>query len=212
LSNYFEECVRSFLKNPKLGIVYTDLAFFGARAKLIHDNFHPPFKGGQKGNHYITNFPNFNSNDLALQVINQNNFIHGSSMYTRSAYNAACGYKKNTGLPEDHDLFKSILSMGFECAKANHTFLEYRQHSREQANIKLGLESKLLYYLRLNSALKSENENLSRELNELRKATSTPISSLLNLIKKIDKVYKMNGFIGIYSVILKKIRNLFFVY
>lgn len=145
-SNYIEECAKTLESNENTGIAYTDFVLFGNRAKIIYLSFDESYKGNIINNTlFRINFPRFNTAKEMLAEMKKRNFIHGSSMYRREAYNKAGGYKKSDG-PEDHHLFTKIIEAGYNAIKVPKTFLEYRQHSVEQANNIASLHQQINFY------------------------------------------------------------------
>ena len=59
-------------------------------------------------------------------------------MYRRVAYDRVGGYEYKINEPEDYGLFRKMVFMGFDAKKAASTLLEYRQHSDDQVNERLG--------------------------------------------------------------------------
>ena len=57
-----------------------------------------------------------------------------------------------------------MIQNGWEAKKAHGTFLEYRQHSREQTNIRLATHSELIFYKEKYRELLDEKQRLSRLL------------------------------------------------
>ena len=162
LSNYIEETKKVLDSSDKIGIAYTDFALFGPRAKLLYDSFYGDLKGEAKTRHFIINFPEWDKH--SKQSLAKRNFIHGSSMYKRKAYEEAGGYKEDTQNPEDYDLFLRMIKNGWEAKKAHGTFLEYRQHSRDQRNIELATYSELMFYKERYRELLDEKKRLSTSL------------------------------------------------
>ncbi|NWF64503.1 MAG: hypothetical protein HXY38_09380 [Chloroflexi bacterium] len=80
------------------------------------------------------------------QDIRKLNYIHGSSMYRRAAYQQTGGYVKET-LPEDASLFARMLDAGWRAELVDEFLLEYRQHSKDQANIIKTLELQNAHYV-----------------------------------------------------------------
>lgn len=149
VSNYIEECAKVLDSNPKIGIAYTNYSYFGSRAKLIYDKVRADRKGGiVLDTYYKVNFPVFDSDKELFEEMKKGNFIQGSSMYKRKAFNEISGYKKSSKA-EDYNLFKRILEKGYIAKKANKTNLEYRQHSVDQANNLVGLKQKVILYKNL---------------------------------------------------------------
>jgi len=133
-SNYIEKCISFLDADPKCAIAYTDYAFFGPRAKIKFDDFYPDYKGLKKGTFFLSNFPELSNETLPL--LKDRNFIHGSSMFRREAFVDVGGYISEVGHAEDHNLFLRMIDKGWSAKKVTSTVLEYRQHSRCQANDK----------------------------------------------------------------------------
>jgi hypothetical protein len=108
-------------------VVYTHFALFGDRAAveaMRHGVPPHPLAPGV----FILQFPANPQTDIRMQ-----NYIHGSSMYRRSAYNQAGGYRRD-GLPEDQSTFARMLDQGWKARLWDAPSLEYRQHSKDQIN------------------------------------------------------------------------------
>ena len=162
LSNYIEKTKSVLDSSEKIIISYTDFALFGPRAELVYNNFTSSQKGEIKKNYFIVNFPEWDKH--ARKSLEKGNFIHGSSMYKRNAFDEVGGYREDTNLAEDRDLFFRMIQNGWEAKKAHGTFLEYRQHSREQTNIRLATHSELIFYKEKYRELLDEKQRLSRLL------------------------------------------------
>ena len=189
LSNYVEECAKKLDENKGIAIAYTDYAFFGSRAKIAYANFAEDRKSGIIENtFYQICFPWFKHKDDLLETIKKGNFIHGSSMFKRTAFNEVGGYLK-TNLPEDYNLFKRIVEKGWVADKVKTTNLEYRQHSGGQVNNLVSLHNSLnLYkklYLEKNSFEKSKLYKYSYALFKVKKNSKKKI--LKKIIRKFFK-------------------------
>jgi glycosyltransferase involved in cell wall biosynthesis len=197
LSNYIEECSQVLDSADDIAIAYTDCALFGTRANIVYDQYPPSFRGRVFQNQiFYTNFPEFDN--YSLSELKLNNCIHGSSMFKRSAYNMIGGYKSNLKLPEDHDLFLRMLLKGWKAKKATTTFLEYRQHSINQANVTLQSYHELLFYKRKVKQLEQKLKNLER--NPFAKYYKT---FFFQLIRGAIKSLKEQGI----KITLKRIQN-----
>ena len=129
-SNYIESCMKTLL-SEKADIAYTDLRLFGENA-LEEYLRHDTSRQGRiiENIYHEIKFPDFKIGNML-----QGNFIHGSSIYSRNAFNAVGGYhERRLGRPEDANLFRRMLAAGHKARKASGTWLEYRQHSTSQAN------------------------------------------------------------------------------
>lgn len=160
LSNYLEETYKILNDSPDIAIAYTDFALFGPRAKLTFEKFPDNFKGNVKENYYyIINFPQFN--EKSKRQLEHGNFIHGSSMFRRKAYEDVGGYIEKENVPEDANLFLRMIKKGWIAKKTGNTLLEYRQHSRDQASIRLGTSSEVMFYKRKFKEVLIEYEKLN---------------------------------------------------
>lgn len=133
-ANYIESQFSVLAADETVGLAYTDFALFGGRAKNDYDRMRPDFRGERLANGvYLSDFPEYSEQSAAL-LSDGHNFIHGSTMYRKTAWKRVGGYIDRESGPEDMTLFQNILSMGLSAKKVSSTVLEYRQHSAEQAN------------------------------------------------------------------------------
>jgi lipopolysaccharide biosynthesis protein/glycosyltransferase involved in cell wall biosynthesis len=158
-SDYVEECKTILDSNSDVGIVYTHFALFGPRAAVeaAHTGgvAHPAAP-----EIYIRKFPEKPEFD-----IRERNYIHGSSMYRRTAYNQAGGYVKEY-LPEDNSLFARMLDNNWKARLWDAPSLEYRHHSREQINHLKSYEMENVYLRREMSRFNIQSHSLSGQLAE----------------------------------------------
>lgn len=158
-SDYVEQCKAILDSHPEVGIVYTHLALFGDRAAVeaarIGADAHSIASGI-----FIQRFP-ANPN----QSIQEHNYIHGSSMYRRVAYEQAGGYIRERR-PEDHSLFARMIDRGWKAYLWDAPSLEYRQHSKNQINQLKSYEIENVYL----RSLQRENARLVVENNRLNEA------------------------------------------
>lgn len=144
-SDYLEHTVGLLDRHPEAAVAYTDFAMFGARAALIAAEFekHYPVKL-KGGSFHIVEFPEFTKETRDI-LLGQRNFIHGSSLFRRTACDQVGGYRRTNG-PEDWFLFKRMIETGWSAVHCPLPLLEYRQHTRDQANIRVISELELKYY------------------------------------------------------------------
>lgn len=138
--DYVERCRTALDADPALGIAYTDMALFGHRAQQLADSVGATPIGSSAAERwpvFLWQFPE--PTPEALAGIRTRNFMHGSSMYRRRAFDAVGGYQQSGG-PEDHHLFVRMLDAGWTARRVPHPLVEYRQHSSSQANTTLGLQ------------------------------------------------------------------------
>lgn len=166
-SDYIEKCAAVLESSPSAGIAYTDFYLFGPRARMIYES-HPQARKGPitEDSFFRVVAPGGRTRDP--EALRTGNFIHGSSMYRREAFDRAGGYLKREGRPEDYDLFYRILKNNYEAVKCEGTTLQYRQHSRDQANMRYVSHAALLHYIeksrRLERQLKLVESSLWRRV------------------------------------------------
>ena len=195
VSNYIEECYKILESDNNIGIAYTDYALFGSRAKIEYERFNENRKGEVRLNtYYQIEFPEFDSHNDLVEEMKVGNFIQGSSMFKRVAFDEVGGYKKSNNA-EDYNLFKRIIDKGWEAKKARKTNLEYRQHSASQANNILSVRKKMTFY-----------ENIFKERNSFEKSKIYKLSfytykGYIFLKRNYNKPKKI---IGAFKYVLKK--------
>lgn len=149
-ADYVERCKAALDARPTVAVAYTDMAIFGPRAKVLADSVNAePF-----GESLLERYPVFlwrfpEPKGEALARFGTVNFVHGSSMYRRAAFDAVGGYRASDG-PEDHHLFKRMHDAGWGLTRIAHPLIEYRQHTPAQANTALGLQLENADLTRLN--------------------------------------------------------------
>lgn len=212
LPAHYVECLLSTMEGQDdVGIVYTDFALFGGRAKLDYDRMLPEFRGGRVSQGvFLSAFPELN-HESRLQLKQGHNFIHGSSMYRRAAFEAVGGYGSRDNGPEDMDFFQKILDVGYTALKNTEVYLEYRQHSAEQANYQFAYfgelerlrEERNAWLAKLaeadieRSRMMAENRELSASLGEVRNSRSfrlgmailAPARTLRSTIVKCRRIF-----------------------
>ena len=117
-SDYVEESKAILDANPEVGVVYTHFALFGDRAAVEAARIGAEPHSVASGI-FIHKFPANPEMD-----IKKKNYIHGSSMYRRKAYDQAGGYRQDT-LPEDHSIFSRMLDCGWKARLQDAASLEY---------------------------------------------------------------------------------------
>lgn len=189
MSNYIEESVKTLEQNENTAVAYTDFVLFGNRAKIVYMTDFAEHDGKVINNDFFQiTFPVFKTSKDMLKNISDNNFIHGSSMFRRAAFEKVGGYIK-TDIPEDHFLFKRMIEAGYDAQKVYNTNLEYRQHSIEQANNLVNIYNQLNLYKKLYSEKNAFEKSKFYSISYLLfKAKHMPKRTLLKrLIKKIFK-------------------------
>ncbi|MEK5059465.1 hypothetical protein BK126_21445 [Paenibacillus sp. FSL H7-0326] len=153
-SDYIEKTAAILDADDNIGVAYTDFSLFGPRAKMVYANFDEKWRGKIKEEiHYIINFPDYD--DTSKSLLNEGkNFIHGSSMYRREAFDHIGGYVEKSEVPEDYNFFLRMTNNGWAAKRVGEPLLEYRQHSTEQANHRMISMAELSYYKNINQTLK----------------------------------------------------------
>lgn len=167
-SNYVEETSGILDRDSKCGVAYTDYHLFGPRAALVHLNFPEEWRMSPRDGFYGIRFPEFSQ-----KTFDQRNFIHGSSMYRKSCFEAVNGYRRDPGDPEDYAFFKKILLKGWAARKAVNTFLEYRQHSSSQADFVFAAAAQLRFYKYRVTELEIHARAVGEQLEEFRRSLET---------------------------------------
>ena len=144
-SDYIERLAALLDIHPYVAVAYTDFALFGPRARMLYSQFPSDQRGRVIRDYFfLITFPDFTPE--ARQQLEHGNFIHGSSMFRRTAYEQVGGYLREDGVPEDYHLFLRMIRAGWGAIRCPIPLLEYRQHSREQANIRLSTHVEAQFY------------------------------------------------------------------
>ena len=136
LRSYLEATSALLDADDRLAIAYTDFVLFGPRAYEELLIFRPDFKGEAKEKDFVISFPDFDQRAIKV-LFKKGNFIHGSSLYRKTAFLQAGGYRQQLDTPEDYNLFQRMIKLGWSAQRVPLPLLEYRQHSLNQANIRL---------------------------------------------------------------------------
>lgn len=174
-SDYVELCKLTLDRNRDAAVAYTDMAVFGPlssqlAAKVGAERLTESRVDGS--DIYLWRFADPTPDTLAK--FQHDNFVHGSSMYRRSAFDEVGGYQRNDG-PEDHNLFYRMHLSGWKLVRVAEPLIEYRQHSNAQANTVLNLQNEVGHYRRealsLQRTVQQQQEHiavLDREIDSLR--------------------------------------------
>ena len=192
-SDYVERCRAALDRSPDAAVAYTDMTIFGPRAPILASQVAAEQIGesvAERWPIYRWSFPDPNPETLAN--IRQRNFIHGSSMYRRSFYDAVGGYRTTDG-PEDHDLFVRMLDAGGRAIRVPHCLIEYRQHSTAQANTVLSLEissarlrRELEHSRSINSALQESLTAANADLTSVRGELASASMAMASLQNQVE--------------------------
>lgn len=163
-SDYLEKCKLVLDSDPGIGIAYTNIVIFGDRAGIMSAGSQIATEHDVIPGIYVRHYPENPDYD-----IKERNYIHGSSMYKRIAYDEVGGYSKSE-TTEDHDLFTRILAHGWKAKLVPEPVLEYRQHSVSQANRVHGLSVKNALLTKRVNQLNLELKLAKRQIERLRAA------------------------------------------
>jgi len=141
-ANYIELCIVTLL-DGKASIAYTDFRLFGTNAQDEYFKHEADRRGRIIDEQfYEIVFPEFRKGSMLT-----GSFMHGSSMYSRAAFDQVGGYlPRREGRPEDANLFRRMINAGHAAQKVAGAWLEYRQHSVDQANIVSRTQGELAFY------------------------------------------------------------------
>jgi glycosyltransferase involved in cell wall biosynthesis len=183
-SDYVEKGKSMLDVNPNVAIAYTYYALFGDRAPIV-----APMISAQPHPRFSTIFlQEFPANPTV--DIKKTNYIHGSSMYRRAAYESAGGY--STGhLPEDHSLFARMLEKGWKAKLVAEYVLEYRQHSKDQINLLKALELEnafLRSFTKENRSMLEQNRSLLEQVESLTQQNQSLRHTANNLAGQISAI------------------------
>lgn len=160
-SDYVECCKTALDRHPEAALVYTDMTIFGGRAPQLAESVGATLIGesvAERWPVYLWQFPD--PTPEALAGLETRNFMHGSSMYRRLAFDQVGGYRKSNG-PEDHNLFKRMLQTGWQPFHVREALIEYRQHSTNQANTVLALQMEIVALRRVVASLPNIDQAIS---------------------------------------------------
>ena len=189
---FVEEYKKAISKDTEAAILYCDITIFGPRACLLAETTNA--KNNNDGS-YSWVFPE--PSDENIKRLETTNFMHGSSIYRRDWYQKVGGYQDN-GIPEDFDLFRRIVFAGGLPVHVNAETLEYRQHSPDQSQTKINLETKIVELLQRNKVLEEEIvrvdsvlKDRDKEIYELNNKLNSLSEKIIGKIKRIIKKIKI---------------------
>lgn len=194
-SDYIERCKAALDRDSRCAIAYTDMTIFGPRARELASQANAVEFGNSRTESwpiFLWTFPE--ATEGALAELGTKNFMHGSSMYRRAAFDEVGGYELSDG-PEDHNLFKRMVASGWKCVRVPHALLDYRQHSASQANTVVGLRMETQYWKTIARQANAERaasaqlaERLLREASDLVTTTQSLESKIRTLQEHANKV------------------------
>jgi|GEM_PF-4786779 len=183
-SRYLEEGYASL--RGGFDVAYSDFVLFGSRASIVNDQFPEKWKKGQRSpGVFNIEFPEF-SDETKKTLLGGQNFINGSSMFRRSMFKKVGGYIEKADEPEDYGLFVRMIHAGAKPKKMKTAHLEYRQHSSDQANIRLGAYNLMLFYKNKFEKQKEAERELVGGLEGLK-------TENLRMKNQLDQIYNVIG-------------------
>ncbi|MGE3769783.1 MAG: glycosyltransferase [Bdellovibrionales bacterium] len=156
--DYVEKCKAVLDAHEKVGVAYTDMTIFGPLAKPLAERQGAKLIGQSRTENwpvYLWEFPE--PTEQAIANLKNENFMHGSSMYRRAAFDQVGGYRKDKAA-EDHNLFHRMVDAGWLPMHVPHALIEYRQHSLAQANTVLIMQLEANYWRRMAMNLAAKNQ------------------------------------------------------
>lgn len=185
-SDFIEKTTALLDCHSEAAVAYTDFALFGPRATLVADEYRQQYPVRSKaGTFHLVEFPAFDDTTRD-QLISRQNFIHGSSLFRRKAFEQVSGYRDAT-IPEDWSLFKRMVEAGWSAIHCPMPLLEYRQHSREQANVHFFSEVELQHYKNAYRQLESEIRRIKHTVSW---RITAPLRAIWNLSWRSIKLIK----------------------
>ena len=191
VANYIEQSADALDSDASIGVAYTDFALFGARAPVVHGQFPEAMRGKIiEDTFWLVHFPDDAAEVTATMASGERNLIHGSSMFRRQAWLDAGGYRRFKDEPEDFDLFRRILGSGWKPRKASGTWLEYRHHSSEQANVKLQSTATFRVLREAVVAMTQQRDERARQVDALQRDVAAKTEQVLHLQGAFDEKVK----------------------
>jgi glycosyltransferase involved in cell wall biosynthesis len=157
--DYVERCKIALDRDPAAGVAYTDMMVFGPLASVLAAKI-PSVRTAVDG---VYRWPMPEPTPEAIANLDKQNFIHGSSMYRRAAYEAVGGYSQGERA-EDHRLFLRMVRAGWKPVHVAEPVIEYRQHSRDQANTALNTQHQARFFRKAYEEQRLANDEIRREL------------------------------------------------
>jgi glycosyltransferase involved in cell wall biosynthesis len=192
-SDFIEKTSAILDSHERCAVAYTDYAMFGPLAPLEHDQVPADRRGAVvEGVYYLVHFPEFTRGGVAS--LRKGNFIHGSSLFRREAFQQIGGYL-DTSQAEDHNLFLRMVEAGWEAKRAPLPLLEYRKHSLDQANARLISQAELNFY----KELVREKDRRIAELSALVAGRASILAAVSEKVRALVR--------GLYSALPATLQN-----
>lgn len=183
-SDFLARTAGALDRDPGAAVAYTDFALFGPRAAVVAAEIGKTWPVEVRGDEYhVVRFPEFSEESRAW-LLERGNFIHGSSLFRRRAFVEAGGYVASER-PEDWSLFQRMVGTAGSAVRCGEPLLEYRQHSREQANIRLNSEVELHHYRETCRSQQQEIARLRAEMALMRRRVAGPLWILWKALKTV---------------------------
>jgi len=191
-SDFLERTSSVLDASDGFAVAYTDFALFGARAEIIASEMCKHWGVEEVAEQfYIVHFPDYDCD--SQKTFSEINFMHGSSLFRRKSFDDVRGYQEKEAIPEDYDLFTRMMSQGWSAARVPYPLLEYRQHSREQANVNVASEALLQFYRQNHEQAQADIEVLQDYIRRMRSSLAwkfaTPVRVAENLYRRYVSKY-----------------------
>lgn len=186
-SDFLEATTAMLDADSRVAIAYTDFALYGPRADMVAAELSKAWPVRYVADKFqVVEFPDYTpaTRDLLMKT----NFMHGSSLFRRQAFNDVGGYQETPNLPEDFAFFRRIIASGWRATHIAQPLLEYRQHSRDQANVHATSEALLHHYRKRHAQDQDEIAELRAYIDRVRHSVAwkvaMPIRLTENMLRK----------------------------
>jgi glycosyltransferase involved in cell wall biosynthesis len=197
-TRYLEEGYQALARGADIS--YSNFVLFGDRARLVFSDFPEDWRGDEiASDAFLVNFPDYKNGGLGI-LKSGKNFIHGSSIFKKSYFLKVGGYIEKSDQPEDYGLFLRMCEAGATAEKMQTAFLEYRQHSEGQANIRLGAYNTMLFY-------RSELKKVQEDARSIYQQLIESQHQLEHLNWQIHQIYHVLSPFQLARIWLARIKN-----
>jgi peptidoglycan/xylan/chitin deacetylase (PgdA/CDA1 family) len=187
--DYVEKCIAALNQSKENIVAYTDMVIFGKLAEDLATKVGAKQVGWSETERwpiYYWLFPE--ATPEVIRNIEKVNFIHGSSMYRKSAWESVGGYKQSQG-PEDQHLFSRMLKLGVPVHVAS-PVIEYRQHSQGQANSVLMTQIQLLDAKSRITMLEGQLAQALADAERLKQSLSWRLTAPVRAVLQDNKIFQ----------------------
>lgn len=175
--DYVEKSRAALDSNPNAAVAYLNMTIFGPLSERFFAGEEIGVNSSDGSKVYSRTFRALPENPL--EQMKEGNFIDGSSMFRRSAYDEVGGFRDQENMPEDHDMFMRMLEHGYGVVQCAEPLLEYRQHGLFQANNVILLQMSVRFW-----------KDFSRKLDQQLKKKSVECEALKGVMMKLTRPKK----------------------